>query len=84
MARAVLEGVAFTLREIVDELVRMGPSPGELNIAGGGGRSALWRQIVAEVIARPLGYSEANSCLGAAMLAGVGAGHLSRHSIGMP
>jgi xylulokinase len=74
LARAVLEGVAFTLRDVLDELVRIGPSPKRLNITGGGARSELWRQIIADVLSRPLGYSEADSCLGAAMLAAVGTG----------
>jgi len=74
LSRAVLEGVAFTLRDVVEELIRIGLRPRELNITGGGARSPLWRQIVADVCDRPLRYSDADSCLGAAMLAGVGAG----------
>ena len=74
LTRAVLEGVAFTLRDVVEELVQIGLRPRELFLTGGGAKSALWRQVVADVFNRPLLTSEADSCLGAAMLAGVGAG----------
>lgn len=74
LARSVLEGVAFSLREVLEELDRHIPSVGRLNITGGGAQSKLWRQIVADVLNRPLGYSHTDSCLGAAMLAAVGAG----------
>jgi xylulokinase len=73
----VLEGVAFALREVLEELSRIGPVPNTLNITGGGARSALWRQIVADVLGVPLKYSEADSCLGAAMLAAVGVGEFA-------
>ena len=39
LTRAVLEGVAFTLRDVVEELVRIGLCPRELNITGGGAQS---------------------------------------------
>jgi xylulokinase len=64
LTRAVLEGVAFALREALEEL----------NLTGGGARSPLWRQITSDVLGRPLGHLQADSCLGAAMLAAVAVG----------
>lgn len=74
LGRAVLEGVAFTIRDILEELVRIGAEVRQLRITGGGARSELWRQIISDVLGMSLGYSGADSCLGAAMLAGVAAG----------
>jgi xylulokinase len=77
MTRAVLEGVAFGLRDSM-ELVR-GAGLGEIQqvrVSGGGARSALWRQILADVLNSELvtvNTSE-GAAYGAALLAGVGAG----------
>jgi xylulokinase len=71
---AVLEGVAFTLRDVVEALSGVHPINTRLGITGGGARSPLWRQIVADVLNRPLLHAEGDSCLGAAMLAAVGVG----------
>ncbi len=74
LTRAVLEGVAFALREALEELEQHVPGIDRLNLSGGGARSALWRQITSDVLARPLGHLQADSCLGAAMLAAVALG----------
>jgi xylulokinase len=77
MARAVLEGVAFGLRDSM-ELIK-GSGLGTINqvrISGGGARSKLWRQILADVMDCELvtvNVTEGAS-YGAALLAGVGAG----------
>ena len=77
MARAVLEGVAFNLRLILDAFREQGASPAAIRLIGGGARSALWRQILADVfnlpILRPRLLVEATS-LGAAIAGGVGVG----------
>ena len=79
LARAVIEGCCFALRDIVDRLERLGVDASELRVVGGGARSDLWLQIKADVTGRPvrriLGDC-ATSC-GAAILAGVGAGVFS-------
>lgn len=75
LARAVLEGVAFEFRGLFDELLLLGQPCAELRISGGGARSVLWRQILANVLARPLTYYTADSTLGAAMVAAVGCGY---------
>jgi xylulokinase len=76
LARAVMEGVAFGLRDCL-ELVRSLRLPiEEVRLIGGGARSPLWRQIVADVFGSPiLGLeAEEGAAYGAALLAGVGAG----------
>jgi xylulokinase len=76
LARAVMEGVAFGLRDCL-ELVRGLSLPiEEVRLIGGGARSPLWRQIVADVFGLPiLGLeAEEGAAYGAALLAGVGAG----------
>jgi xylulokinase len=76
MFRALLEGCTFALRDIVDRLDAMGLSGDEIRVVGGGARSHLWLQMKADVTGRRvrvLANDEATA-LGAAMLAGVGAG----------
>ena len=71
--RAVLEGVAFGLRDALD-LVGGDAAVGRLS--GGGGRSELWRRIVASVLELPLERTAADegAAFGAALLGGVAAG----------
>lgn len=77
MTRSVLEGVAFGLRDNFRLLQAAGlPPPKEVRISGGGARNALWRQIIADIVGVPLASVEVSegAALGAAALAGVGAG----------
>jgi xylulokinase len=74
LARAVLEGVAFTLRDVLEELKRLRVDTRRLNITGGGATSGLWRRVVADALDVPLRYNQGDSCLGAAILASVGVG----------
>ena len=80
LTRAVLEGVAFGLRDCLTLLETAGLSPEEeLRISGGGARSPLWQQIVADILGRPLvnvNTPEAGA-YGAALLAAVGVGDFS-------
>jgi xylulokinase len=77
IARAVLEGVAFNLKMILDALLEQRVQIQAMRLIGGGARSALWRQILADVyglpILRPALLAEATS-LGAAIAGGVGVG----------
>ncbi|WP_324667983.1 FGGY-family carbohydrate kinase [Geochorda subterranea] len=76
LVRSVMEGVAFNLRESV-ELLQQAAVPVEtIRVGAGGLRSPLWRNIVAGVLGRPLQCVEVGdvSALGAALMAGVGAG----------
>jgi xylulokinase len=74
--RALLEGCTFTLRDIVDRLDAMGLVGDEIRVVGGGARSPLWLQMKADVTGRTVRVmaSDESTALGAAMLAGVGAG----------
>ena len=77
MARAVLEGVAFSLKDCFGLMENAGlPDQLQVRIAGGGAKSAVWRQIIADVIAQPLvtTNSTEGAAFGAALLAAVGAG----------
>ena len=78
MTRALLEGVAFGLRDSF-ELIKASHAGGalrEIRVSGGGAKSPLWRQILADVLGTPLVSVEAleGAAYGAALLAGVGAG----------
>jgi xylulokinase len=76
VARAVLEGCAYALRDIVDRLDALGLGQGEVRIVGGGARDDLWASIKADVLGRPVRrvLSEEATAVGAAMVAGVGCG----------
>ena len=76
LARAVLEGCAYALRDIIDRFVALQLAGEEIRVVGGGARSALWLQIKADVTGRPVRpvQSESATSSGAAMLAGVAAG----------
>ena len=77
--RAVLEGVAFALKDSFDVFDRMGVPMTEIRASGGGARSPLWRQIQADVTGRPHHTInvEEGPAFGVALLAGVGAGVFS-------
>lgn len=72
LSRAVLEGVAFALRELTDDFARLGHAFTQARISGGGARSPLWRQIIADVLGCELTYYAADSTLGGAIMAAVG------------
>lgn len=76
LARAVLEGITFGLRDCLDLLRATGAPPREIRISGGGARSAVWRQMLADVFGQEVTTSESphGAAMGAALLAGVGAG----------
>ena len=74
--RAIMEAVAFMLRRNSDQLVAMGAKFDKMFCMGGGSKSPLWLAIKAAVTGCsmiPLKVKE-SGCLGAALLAGVGAG----------
>jgi len=76
LARAVLEGVAFGLRDALDLVAGLGERPAAGRASGGGARSDLWLQIVASVLDLPLELCvvDEGAALGAALLGGVAAG----------
>ena len=76
LARAVLEGVAYGLRDSLELLRALGVEPRTARASGGGARSHLWLRIVASVLGLPLELTavEEGSAYGAALLAGCAAG----------
>ena len=74
--RAMLEGVAYGLRDSLELLRELGARPEIGRVSGGGARSELWLRILASVLGLPLERteSEEGSAFGAALLAGVRAG----------
>jgi xylulokinase len=72
LVRAVLEGVAYGLRDSLELLRALGVRPDVGRVSGGGARSALWREIVASVLDLPLETVavEEGAAYGAALLAG--------------
>jgi xylulokinase len=74
--RAILEGVAFSLRDTLTIFDEIAVPVEKIRLGGGGARSTLWRQIQAEVYGRPAEIlaAEEGAAYGAALLAGVGSG----------
>jgi xylulokinase len=76
MLRAVMEGVAYSLKDCMEIIKGMGIIVNEVRASGGGGKSVLWRQMQADVF--ETGISAVNTAegpaLGAALLAGAGTG----------
>jgi len=77
LVRAVLEGVAYGLRDSLDLLRALGVRADSGRASGGGARSRLWLSIVASVLGLPLEVTaagEEGSAFGAALLGGVAGG----------
>lgn len=76
VVRAILEGVAFSLRDTFTLFREMNVPVSSIRLGGGGARSPLWRQIQADVYGHAVEIVEAEegAAYGAALLAGVGAG----------
>jgi xylulokinase len=72
--RAIMEGVAFSLRDTFTILKEMEVPVKTIRLGGGGAKSALWRQIQADIYGQPVETVEAEegAAYGAAILAGVG------------
>jgi xylulokinase len=76
LTRAVMEGVAFALRDCLDVVAGAGAASTRGRVSGGGSRSRLWLQIVASALELPLEVmaTDQGSAFGAALLGGVAAG----------
>ncbi len=76
MARAVMEGITYELRWTIEEIQGTGVAVEQLTMVGGAAQSPIWPQIVADVTGVPVTVPEERqaAALGAAILAGVGAG----------
>jgi xylulokinase len=77
MARAVLEGVTYSLRDGLSIMHELGVPTTDIRATGGGGKSAFWRQLQADIYGAPVSTlaAEEGPAYGAALLAGVGTGH---------
>ncbi|MGD0038914.1 MAG: FGGY family carbohydrate kinase [Candidatus Dormibacteria bacterium] len=75
LARAVMEGVAFEARDIVEAFQAFVPQR-EIILSGGATKSPLWCQIQADIYGSPTTFMQEGECtvIGAAILGGVGAG----------
>ena len=84
IVRSVLEGVSMNLAIILDIFRKHGQKVDVISVIGGGAKGALWRQIMADIyevdIQRPNFLEEATS-IGAAIIAGVGAGVFKDFSV---
>lgn len=76
MLRAVMEGVSYSLKDCYEILVEMGIGIEEMMVCGGGGKSPVWKQMLADLYGCQVKTVTAKEgpALGAAILAGVGAG----------
>jgi xylulokinase len=74
-ARALYEGIAYSIRDLLRAARELGLSFGVIKLLGGGARSATWRQIIADVtglaVERP---GNGDASFGAALVAGIGVG----------
>jgi len=76
LIRAIMEGTAFEIRENIEVMKEMKTNIREIRVTGGATRSSTWNQIQADVTGLPVvkGAVEEATSLGAAIIAGVGAG----------
>jgi len=81
MTQAVLEGVAYALRDCQQALAGGGTTLREATVVGGGARSAHWVQTLADVLAIPL-HQVAESEHGGALTGAIGAARLARMAAG--
>jgi xylulokinase len=74
-ARALYEGIAFSIRDLLEAAQSLGLSFGTIRLIGGGARSKTWRQIIADVTGLTVERTEAaDASFGAALIAGIGTG----------
>lgn len=75
LVRALYEGIACSLRDVLEALRGQGLDASSARLVGGGARSACWRQIVCDVLGLPLDLPRvADASFGAALVAAVGVG----------
>jgi xylulokinase len=80
LARSVMEGVAYSLRDVLEMMIQTCANPKIIHLSGGGSTSQLWRQIFADILDRDvitMDYSEDASAVGAGIIAGIPAGYWS-------
>jgi xylulokinase len=79
LIRAVIEGVSYSQRDCLDIVEGLGVPVNSVRASGGGARSAFWRQLLADVLARRVVTlaTQEGSAYGAALLALVGSGEFA-------
>src|SRR5262249_4735038 len=79
LIRAVLEGVSFSQKDALEIVEALGVRVERVGASGGGARSPFWRQMLADVFAKPVATlaSQEGSAAGAALLAMVATGEFS-------
>jgi xylulokinase len=79
LVRSVLEGVSYSQKDCLEIIEQLGTAAESVRLSGGGARSGLWRQMLADVFARKVAVVETQegSAYGAALLAAVGTGAYS-------
>jgi xylulokinase len=79
LIRALIEGVSYSQKDGLDLIAAMGVNAASVRASGGGARSRVWRQILADVFGTPVATlaSQEGSALGAAILAMVATGEYS-------
>jgi xylulokinase len=75
--RSLFEGTAFALKEVSQKFNQLGLSWENLHFTGGGSQNPVWRQIVADILGRPLTGVKSDSVLGVALLAAVSLGYFN-------
>ena len=77
MTRAVVEAITYGLRDALDLVRQSGLAVREVRVAGGGARSPIWRQWLADIFDAEITLinSSEGGAYGVALLAGVGSGH---------
>jgi xylulokinase len=74
IARAILEGVSFAIKDIVETFIDLGLHPSAIRLTGGGAQSELWRQIISDVLQLPAQHANVDATMGGAITASVGIG----------
>lgn len=77
LLRAVMEGVTFNLKMILDSLNEQGAQLGDMTMIGGGAKGEIWRQIMADIYQKKIlipNYLDQATSMGAALTGGVGVG----------
>ncbi|HUJ23466.1 MAG TPA: xylulokinase [Bryobacteraceae bacterium] len=76
LIRSVIEGVSYSQKDCLEIIEQLGVSVRSVRVSGGGGKSAFWRQVLADILEKPVVTLETQegSAYGAALLALVGTG----------
>jgi xylulokinase len=76
MLKAIMEGVTFALKQSLDTCIGLGLVPKTIIASGGGARSYVWMQMMADIFNREIYTTniKEHACVGAAIVAGVGCG----------